>query len=349
MADQRARSSGPATGRTVGEIFGVPARKSPWATWTAFALLLVLFPFSFYVTLPVTAFFTIWAAVAWSRGTPTRFGQDRLPLEILTAIVLLPVSSVIATVATSWAFYLWSQGPHRPALSGRHSIWTYDNGETGAFILLLGLMSVIEISLLVASQIKRQLLGLEHSPFEPGVDPKLGIAELKRTYAKTAGLFFPGLTESVAVHSAAQADGHELEPLKLRWLLQTMWMRDRFRTFVGAGTALAWLVVLLCLGLRPVWVILCFALLLVLVLMCIFSYQYLVQLDMLRLSRRAQVLEARAAEAEREAVSDDERNLHHIAAELARLKDVVEEGNVFRSGFCIPLGRRMRIRFTTER
>ena len=64
--------------------------------------------FSFLVIAPVDL------RIKWRH--PERFGQDTMiNLEQAGALLIIPIISLVATIGTSWAFYVWSQGLRRTA------------------------------------------------------------------------------------------------------------------------------------------------------------------------------------------------------------------------------------------
>jgi hypothetical protein len=165
------------------------------------------------------------------RRNPTN-AANPVDLETLAALLVIPISTTVATIGTSYAFYLWTKSGaahHRTALA------VFNTTVAVALLLPIAWFRIIA----------RHKSGKDPLPFEPDVDPQQGIAALSRLRCKPFGGFLPACGRLV-VERAGGAEAPEYQPKdpRFREFIRRVaaGKTDRIQLIAIASSACAWVV-----------------------------------------------------------------------------------------------------------
>ena len=145
---------------------------------------------------PVLWFFLLWATfgnsidlVRWRRAKPSYLAYARRPfigLEPIALLLVIPLSAVLVTIGTGITFYLWS----RPGNTHRQTGWN---------VLIPSVGLAVFLPIFLFRMIARHRSGADPLPFDPTVDPKLGVEICrKRRRDRPAGFLPSGVRFAIA-------------------------------------------------------------------------------------------------------------------------------------------------------
>jgi len=153
-----------------------------WPGLISFALVL-LFPLApFWCVLIIVP---LGAYLFWSYRTNAHrhYGDDsEIAVDLLTTVIVIPLVGVVATVGTSWAFYMLSIAA--PSDRG----WIND----GWTVLVCTILVSGAFVFMFARAYAAHRNGSSSLYFEPDVDLASGLVELRRARSKTVKAWLPG-------------------------------------------------------------------------------------------------------------------------------------------------------------
>jgi hypothetical protein len=153
-----------------------PRRWGPFATLACGIALPIVSPFAAALTLLLG----FYVATVKLRKSYRNLGQGQpLGVELLAALVVIPVVGLVGSIGTSYSFYLWSL----PGARDGDTAWTVMSVTvTVSLTLIIGMARVLA----------RHQSGKDVLPFEPGTDPNQQIEALRKLRKRRPSGFLPG-------------------------------------------------------------------------------------------------------------------------------------------------------------
>ncbi|MCP9488735.1 MAG: hypothetical protein MSC31_02520 [Solirubrobacteraceae bacterium MAG38_C4-C5] len=159
-------------------------------------------------------------------------------MEAVAAVVAIPLSGLVATVGTSLAFYEMS----RAGAEGWNDGWdTLANTVAVALGIIFGVVRLIA----------RHQSGADPLPFEPNVDPHLGIDALRRSRTRRSGSLLHGQWRfaSDRVNETVQTGAYAIQPTLREAVASVVGgVHDRKQLLALLVAAILWVIVTVALG-----------------------------------------------------------------------------------------------------
>lgn len=168
----------------------------------------LILPVAWVPILPTLLIVTIGLIRIYVFKTYRSYGKDSaISIEVMTALIVLPLTSTIVNVGTSWAFYV---------------LGSHQTGAESTFVEILSFTLEFSVGAVGASLylLVRHRNGRHPLAYEADVDPIEGIKELTRIRSEPAGAFFPAVY-LYGSRQANQADG-TLKPTSIPSMLGTI-------------------------------------------------------------------------------------------------------------------------------
>jgi hypothetical protein len=159
-------------------------------------------PLAWIYFLPTSILLGLYVSVLRVRRSYTKFGKpSAISVEAYAALLAIPLSGFIATVGTSYGFYLLSQDDAPSRATG-----------TNVLAVSLGLSLVLIIGLV--RLIIRHQSGTDPLPFEPDVDPVAGMRATRQLRTRQSGGWLSGQARFAAqrANESLRYRGDEFQP-----------------------------------------------------------------------------------------------------------------------------------------